>query len=226
LREASTPVLVFDAYGTLFDVHSAVARHRDRIGPHADRLSELWRSKQLEYSFVRTLAGAPFRDFEALTAEALDHALARHGIVAPDLRAELLAAYSRLDPFPEVPGFLAELRRGGARLAILSNGSEAMLARALAASNLDGAFDAVLSADRLRQFKTSPQVYALVPKIFGCLPDDVTFHSSNRWDIAGACLAGFRTVWVNRAGAAEEYPDCPPTRQVRSLAEAVPGAAA
>jgi 2-haloacid dehalogenase len=219
-------VYAFDAYGTLFDVHSAVRRLADRIGPEAAALSELWRAKQLEYSWVRTLAGAPFRDFEALTRDALDHALARFPPEDGTVRDGLLAAYERLDAFPEVASALYALRRRGGRTAILSNGSSAVLARGLDASGLAQLIDLTLSVDAARRFKTAPEAYSLVTAAFGCAPSEVSFYSSNRWDIAGAAMARFRTVWINRQGAPEEYPDCPPDRVVRSLEELGPDDAA
>jgi len=210
---------VFDAYGTLFDVHSAVARHHGRIGPEAARLSELWRLKQLEYSWVRTLAGAPYLDFRALTEQALDVALSRHPVADAAVRSDLLSAYERLDPYPDVAPALARLRAAGARLAILSNGSRAMLASALEAGGLREAFDAVISVDEIGRYKADQAVYALVGERFGIAAGETSFQSSNRWDIAGAHLAGFRTVWVNRVGAPDEYVDQPPDRVVGSLAE-------
>jgi 2-haloacid dehalogenase len=216
---AMDDVFVFDAYGTLFDVHSAVARHRDRIGPGAERLSELWRVKQLEYSWVRSLAGAPFRDFADLTAAALDIALSRIHLADPALREELLAAYEALDAYPEVAEVLRRLRAAGKRLAILSNGSPAMLERATASAGLAGLFDAVLSVSAVERFKTAPEAYDLAVRTFGVVPAAISYQSSNCWDIAGARLAGFRTVWVNRAGAPDEYPDLPADRVVRSLSE-------
>lgn len=212
-----TTAYVFDAYGTLFDVHSAVARHRARLGPEADRLSELWRSKQLEYTWTRSLCGA-YRDFAALTAEALDFAAARCGGVDRDLRADLLAAYQKLDAYSDVGPTLQALRARGAKLAILSNGTPAMLEAAVASARLDGLFDAVLSVDELRVFKTAPGAYALVEAHMGAKPADVSFQSSNRWDIAGAVRFGFRAVWVNRTGMPDEYPDLPPARVLPSLA--------
>src|SRR5262245_41432273 len=135
---------VFDAYGTLFDVHSAVARLAARIGPDAQSFSELWRTKQLEYSWVRTLMSA-YRDFWQLTEEALDFALAKFPHIDRGLRPELLDAYRTLQPFPEVPAVLAELKQRGVRLAILSNGSPAMLAAALLSAELDRLIDDVIS---------------------------------------------------------------------------------
>ena len=147
---------VFDAYGTLFDVHSAVARLAGRIGPEAAAFSELWRGKQLEYAWVRTLMGA-YRDFWQLTADALDFALARFPSVNRGLRPELLDAYSTLDAFPEVAAVLDGLKQGGARLAILSNGSPDMLATAVSSAGLDGSFDRIIFGGRNRYLQDAPR---------------------------------------------------------------------
>jgi len=207
---------VFDAYGTLFDVHSAVARHAGEIGPEAARLSELWRTKQLEYTWVRTLSGR-YRDFEALTADALDYAAARCGVISPALRAALLSAYAELNAFPDAAPTLDTLRQRGAATAILSNGTQAMLARAVASAGLADRLDAVLSVDPLKIYKTAPAAYALIEARFGIAPADVCFLSSNRWDIAGATAFGLRCVWVNRLGAPDEYSDLAPVAVVGSL---------
>jgi 2-haloacid dehalogenase len=210
---------VFDAYGTLLDVHSAVARHKERMGAAAELFSELWRAKQLEYSWVRTLAGAPYHDFHALTEEALDFAFAYFPQVDRGLRGDLLAAYERLAAFPEVAGLFQRLRRQGALIAILSNGAPGMLSAALSSCGLTPFIDATLSVDAVRQYKTAPDAYALVGERFGLPAGAVSFQSANCWDIVGARLAGFRTVWVNRRGAPEEYSDCPAERVIRTLDE-------
>ena len=209
-------VYVFDAYGTLFDVHSAVGRHRGAIGAQADRLSEIWRTKQLEYSWVRSLCGA-YRDFAVLTAEALDFAAARCGGISPALRNDLIAAYQCLDAYPEVRSTLMGLRDKGARLAILSNGTPRMLQAAIAGAGLADLFEAVLSVDDVGIFKTAPQAYELVKSHMGVTSDAVSFQSSNRWDVAGAVRFGFRAVWINRAGAPDEYRDLAPVAQLASL---------
>ncbi len=152
---------VFDAYGTLFDVHAAVRRHAGEIGPDASRLSEIWRAKQLEYSWVRTLAGA-YRDFWALTEEALDFAFAAVPSADPALRVRLLEAYRTLDCYPEVPAVLRTLKATGARVAILSNGSPDMLDAAVRSAAIDTLVDAVFSVDAVRRFKTAPEAYELV----------------------------------------------------------------
>ena len=214
------PVYVFDAYGTLFDVHAAVARHAGEIGPLAARLSELWRTKQLEYTWVRSLAGAPYFDFRELTAQALDTAAALStGTLAPALRAQLLGAYDRLDAYPDARPALEALKASGAKLAILSNGSPDMLASAVGAAGFEGLFDAVLSVDARKIFKTAPNVYSLATEQFGVAPAAISFQSSNRWDVAAATLAGFRAVWINRGGLPDEYPDMPPALVLRGLDE-------
>ncbi|HEY1735093.1 MAG TPA: haloacid dehalogenase type II [Methylovirgula sp.] len=209
-------VYVFDAYGTLFDVHSAVTRHRAAIGAEADRLSDLWRIKQLEYSWVRSLCDA-YRDFAALTEDALDFAAARYGGLSSALRSDLLAAYRKLDAYPEVGSTLAALRDRGARLAILSNGTGGMLADAVAAAGLGSLFEAILSVDEAKIFKTAPQAYALVERHMNVSRGEVCFVSSNRWDIAGAMRYGFSAVWINRAQMPDEYPDLAPIAQLSSL---------
>ncbi|WP_374546055.1 haloacid dehalogenase type II [Rhodoblastus sp.] len=212
------PLYVFDAYGTLFDVHSAVARHKALVGPQAERLSELWRTKQLEYTWTRSLMGA-YRDFDALTEEALDFAAARCGGLSPEAREKLLAAYETLDAFPDAAPALKMLRERGAKTVILSNGTARALARATASAGLQDLLDDSLSADALGRYKTAPEVYELVGARYGVTPDQVSFQSSNRWDVAGAARFGFRAIWVNRAGAPDEYRDLPPARVIASLAE-------
>lgn len=195
---------VFDAYGTLFDVHAAVRRHAARVGPHAQALSELWRAKQLEYSWVLTLMGA-YRDFWSLTEDALDFAFAKVPSADRALKADLLAAYWSLDCYPEVPRVLKALKASGARLAILSNGSPEMLASAVKSAALDNVIEEVFSVDLVKRFKTDPSVYDLVATGWRLYPKSVSFQSSNRWDIAGAAHFGFHTVWINRSGQPDEY---------------------
>jgi 2-haloacid dehalogenase len=210
---------VFDAYGTLFDVHSAVRRHVDAIGrERGGRLSDLWRQKQLEYSWIRALSGR-YRDFEATTAEALDFAVA---VVAPEcaaLKPALMDAYHRLDAYPEVAAILTSLKARGAHTAILSNGTPAMLASAIASAGLGALVDVTLSVDSVPTYKTDPRVYQLAVDALGVAPAGISFQSSNRWDVAGAVAFGFSAVWVNRAGSPDEYPDLAPAAVIRSLTE-------
>jgi 2-haloacid dehalogenase len=212
--------VVFDAYGTLFDVHSAVARHAAEVGPDAPRLSEIWRTKQLEYSWVLSLAARP-EPFLRLTERALDYALARCPDVDRSMRGPLLDAYRRLDAYPDVQAALASLRQAGRRTAILSNGDPAMLAAAVASAGLDGAFEAVLSVEAAGAFKTDPRTYALATASLGLSPHEIAFVSSNRWDIAGAAAFGFVCFWVNRANLPDEYPGLEPAVVLRDLNELV-----
>jgi 2-haloacid dehalogenase len=208
--------VVFDAYGTLFDVHSAVSRHAARVGPEAARLSELWRGKQLEYSWVLSLAGR-YEPFWTLTERALAHALARCPGVTRDVRPLLLDAYRSLDAYPEVPGVLAHLRARGLPTGILSNGDPGMLAAAVSSAGITGSLDHVISVEAAGVFKTDARTYALVPGAFGVPPEETLFVSSNRWDVAGAAAFGFMPLWVNRAGLPDEYPGLEPVAVVGDL---------
>jgi 2-haloacid dehalogenase len=196
-------ICVFDAYGTLFDFNSAVARHRTAIGPKADALSEMWRTKQIQYTWLRNSMGA-YAPFWQVTGEALDNCLATFGIADPSVREKLLGAYLELDPFPEVPAMLDKLLRAGKRLAILSNGNPEMLEPMVKASGLADRFEAILSVDSVGVFKVDPKVYALVETHCGVKPDKVCFLSSNCWDAHGAAQFGFHVVWVNRASAPDD----------------------
>ena len=207
---------VFDAYGTLLDVHAAVSRYRDAAGPDADRFSEIWRLKQLEYAWLLSAAGH-YVDFWTLTARALDHAFARCPSVDRALRPALLDCYFKLDAFPDAREALAALKAKELKTAILSNGSPAMLGAAVENAKLGGDLDAVFSVDAIRLYKPRAEVYALVTAAFAVAPADVAFVSSNRWDVMGATAFGFRCVWVNRANMPEEYPEFAPVKVVREL---------
>jgi 2-haloacid dehalogenase len=209
-------VFVFDAYGTLLDVHAAIGRYRAEAGPEADRLSEIWRSKQLEYSWTLTLAGHD-QDFWTLTQRALDFSLARVPSVDRTLRTKLLDAYFSLDAYGDAKTTLRALRAKGHKTAILSNGSPDMLNGAVDAAGIAGDLDAVLSVDALKMFKPRPEVYALVTDRFTCAPGDVTFVSSNRWDVMGATAFGFGAYWINRGNMPDEYPDFAPRQILRDL---------
>ena len=209
-------LFVFDAYGTLFDVHAAIGRHRAAAGADADRFSEIWRTKQLEYTWTYTLAGR-YADFWTLTEAALDHAFARVPSVDKALRSKLLDAYMTLDAFPDARDALRDPKARGERTAILSNGSPKMLAAAVRAARLDDVLDAVLSVDAIRTYKPRPEVYGLVTDAFAVKPADVVFVSSNRWDVMGAAQFGFCTVWVNRANLPDEYAGLPATAIANDL---------
>jgi 2-haloacid dehalogenase len=212
----SLPAFVFDAYGTLFDVHAAIGRYRAAIGADADRLSDLWRTKQLEYTWTLTLAGR-YEDFWTLTERALDFVLARFPTVDRTLKPQLMDAYRTLDAFADARTVLRALKDRGHATAILSNGSPAMLSAAVDAAKLGPDLDAVLSVDTVRMFKPRPEVYRLVTDHLGVAPADVMFVSSNRWDVMGARAVGFRAAWVNRAKMPDEYADLAPAKVLTDL---------
>jgi 2-haloacid dehalogenase len=195
---------VFDAYGTLLDVHAAVARHTARLGEKAAPLSALWRSKQLEASWILSAAGA-YEDFWSITDRALGHAMRAHGVDDPALRADLLSAYRELGAYSDAAPALSALRGDGLATAILSNGTPEMLAAAVEAGALGPLLDAVLSVHGLRRYKPDGRVYALATERFGCQPHEIAFVSSNAWDAYGAARFGFRVFWINRSGGPIEY---------------------
>lgn len=186
---------VFDAYGTLFDVHSVIEAGR-AITTDPQTLSNLWRQKQLEYTWLRSLMGR-YEDFWAVTEHALRFALRRLGIPAQDAQiATLMEAYLSLACFPEVKAALTRL--AGAPLGILSNGSPRMLEAAVRSTGLGALFQHVLSVDAVKTYKPSPKVYELGPRAFGVAAGEMLFVSSNAWDVAGAKASGYRTCWCNR----------------------------
>ncbi len=209
-------IYVFDAYGTLFDVHAAIARHRLQAGVDAERMSAVWRAKQLEYSWTLTLAGH-YTDFWVLTERALDYALAVTPSVDKTLKSKLLDAYFQLDAFPDARDVLRILKAKGHKTGILSNGSPEMLKAAVDAANIGRDLDAVLSVDVLKMFKPRPEIYGLVTNHFECAAGDVTFISSNRWDVMAGVSVGFRSFWINRTKLPDEYPDFQPVQTLSDL---------
>ena len=198
----TSKAVLFDAFGTLFDVRGVDGLCTSLVGDAGPALSASWREAQLRYSWLASLMDA-WEPFDAITSRALDYAAASHGVaLAPEARAELLAAYDALPLFPEVAGALAAL--AGRTLAVLSNGSPPMLAGVLDAAGIREHFAHVFSASQARVFKPSPRVYALATRALGARPEACTFVSSNAWDIAGAGAFGFRTVYLNRSGRPQE----------------------
>ncbi|HEX3347473.1 MAG TPA: haloacid dehalogenase type II [Acetobacteraceae bacterium] len=203
---ASVDVAVFDAYGTLLDLNSAVARHAERVGPDWERLNTDWRTKQTEYIWVRSLAGpAQHRDFAVLTEESLRYVAKRHGIEDQALIADLHGAYGDLAAYSDAAPMLRELRERGIGRAILSNGTPAMLDQNVRAAGLTGLLDDLLSVEAVGVYKPDPRVYRLVTERYKVQPQRVAFLSSNPWDAFGAMCFGFRVFWVNRRGLPVEY---------------------
>jgi len=205
---------LFDAYGTLFDVHSVIEAGRV-ITSDPQALSALWRQKQLEYTWLRSLMDS-YVDFWEVTQAALSFAFRRLGLQpSPAQATELMEAYLSLATFPDVPPALERL--GGVPLGILSNGSPRMLEAAVRSSGLEGIFAHVLSVDAVRVYKPSPRVYELGPRAFGLAAREILFVSSNAWDIAGAAAFGYRTCWCNRQGTPMEDLGFTPDHEVERL---------
>ena len=212
---------VFDAYGTLFDVHSAVGKHRERLGDLADQVSAVWRTKQLEYTWLRSLMGH-HADFWQVTQDALDYAFDMHSLQDADLRKDLIEAYLKLDCYPEVPGALAELKNRGFEIAILSNGTPIMLEAAVNNSGLEELIPKIFSVERVGIFKPDPRVYQIAADELNVKPGDIVFQSSNAWDAAGAASFGFKVAWINRFGQSPERLPGRPDVEIKDLTE-LPG---
>lgn len=209
---------VFDAYGTLFDFASAAQRCRDVLGEKTTPLTALWRDKQLQYTWLRSLQGQ-HADFWQVTGEALDYALDTLGIADPGLRNRLMELYLTLDTFPEVPEVLRRLKAAGLRTAILSNGSPRMLEAAVGNAGIAGLLDAVLSVEAAGVYKTHPKVYQLAIDRLGVPAKEISFQSSNAWDAYAASAFGMRVVWCNRYGQRPERLPGAPDRVVRDLSD-------
>ena len=209
---------VFDAYGTLFDVNSAAAHAKDELGEKWLPLADSWRTKQLQYTWLRSLMGR-HADFWQVTGDALDFTLETLGLTDSALRARLMSLYLALEPFPEVSDVLRRLKSAGLRTAILSNGTPQMLDAVVSAAKLDASFDAVLSVEAVGVFKPHPRVYQLACDRLQLEPAAIAFQSSNAWDAHAASAFGMRVVWCNRYRQRRERLPGTPDREVTSLAE-------
>lgn len=190
---------VFDAYGTLFNVHAPVGQVASSLGDKADDVSRMWRDKQLQYTWLRSLMGA-HADFRTVTADALDYALSANGISDPDLRSKLLDLYMTLDAYPDARRCLEALKSGGFSTAILSNGSPEMLEAATKSAGLDSHLDHVLSIEAIGIYKPDQRVYQLAVDAIGVAPHEICFVSMNPWDASGAGFFGFQVARLNRLG--------------------------
>lgn len=215
---AGVQACVFDAYGTLFDFASAARSCRDVLGEAIDKLTALWRDKQLQYTWLRAVQGR-HADFWQVTSDALDFALETLALDKPGLRDRLMNLYLTLEPFPEVPEVLRQLKTASLRTAILSNGSPMMLDAVVRGSGLSPLVDAVLSVESVSVYKPHPKVYQLAVDRLGIPAAAMAFQSSNAWDAYAASAFGMQVVWCNRYGQRPERLPGKPDRMVRSLAE-------
>ena len=209
---------VFDAYGTLFDFAAAARKCRDVLGDDIDKLTVLWRDKQLQYTWLRAIQ-EQHADFWQVTGDALDFSLETLAVDKPDLRERLMTLYLTLDPFAEVPDVLRRLKAAGMRTAILSNGSPKMLDAVVRAAKLNTLLDAVLSVEAVGVYKPHPKVYQLAIDCLGVPASAISFQSSNAWDAYAASAFGMKVVWCNRYRQRPERLPGAPDREVQSLAE-------
>lgn len=209
---------VFDAYGTLFDFNSAVGRHRERLGSVADQVSALWRTKQLEYTWLRSLMGR-HAEFWQVTQDALDYTLDSFAITDRNLRNDIINTYLELDCYPDVKGALKTLKAGGLQLVILSNGTPAMLEAAVKSSGLRDLIDRILSIEEVGIYKPDPRVYRLATDRLSLEAGQIVFLSANAWDAVGAANIGLRVAWINRFGQRRERLPSQPDAEIKSLAD-------
>lgn len=211
--------IIFDAYGTLFDVYSIAALAEKRFPGQGDALAALWRDKQIEYTRLRTMCSM-YKPFWEVTQDALVFSCKKLGLALDfDAQHALMAQYAKLPPFPENLSVLEQLRVQGFKLAILSNGNPQMLEAVVKAAGLQATFQHLLSVDSVRKFKTAPEAYQLGTDMFGIPAKNILFVSSNCWDVCGAAWFGYTTFWVNRAGAPLEELGVAPHAEGRSLTD-------
>ena len=216
LKLPNIKACVFDAYGTLFDVNSAARAAQDSLGEKWQPLAELWRTKQLQYTWLRSLTGH-HADFWQVTGDALDFALATLHLENTALRERLMNLYLTLDAYPEVPETLKRLKSAGMKLAILSNGTPAMLAAASANAGIGNLLDAILSVEQAGIFKPHPSAYQLACERLNLPAANLCFVSSNGWDAYSAKAFGFRVLWCNRLGQISERIPQTPDAQIATL---------
>jgi 2-haloacid dehalogenase len=219
MTEPTPKAVLFDAYGTLFDVYSVTRIAENMFPGRGEKLVLLWRDRQIEYSRLLTMSNQ-YASFWDLTCASLRYALLRFELpIDPAGEAKLLAQYRTLKPFPENRAVLAKLKQRGITAGILSNGDPPMLEAAVQSAGFADLLNPVLSADTVKRFKTDPAAYALGPKALKLPAKDILFVSSNCWDAIGATWFGYTTLWVNRHGAPLEQLGIEPTRTGASLRE-------
>ena len=209
-RPSQWDAVVFDAYGTLFDVHSVMSAAEQMFPGHGEALSRLWRTKQLEYSWLRAMSGR-YKPFWEITRDALRFSAARLALPLDDAGANrLMGQYASLSAFPENLQVLRSLHAAGLPLAILSNGNREMIEVSVRSAGMQGLFVHLLSSEQVGTFKTMAAVYDLVPQAFACQPARVLFVSSNCWDAIAARWYGFTSFWINRDQAPLDCLDTEP----------------
>ena len=211
--------IIFDAYGTLFDVNSAAEKCKDKIGDKWEPFANFWRTTQLEYTWLRSLMKR-HKDFWQITEDSLDKSMKAFNI-DPKMKDELLNLYKVLSPFQEVPETLKTLKEKNFKLAILSNGTPSLLNQLVKSNNLDNLFDDLFSIEEVKIYKPDPKVYDLPIKKYEIKKNEVAFLSANTWDVSGAGNYGYNAIWVNRNNNIFDYLDYKPNNQIKNLSELI-----
>ena len=213
----NTKAIVFDAYGTLFDVNSAAEKCKDKIGGKWETFANYWRTTQLEYTWLRSLMKR-HKDFWQITEDSLDKSMLTFKI-DKSMRNELLNLYKELSTFPEVKSVLEELKKKPIKLAILSNGTPSLLSNLVKNSNLENLFDDVFSIEEVKIYKPDPKVYDIPINKYKVQKEEITFLSANTWDISGGGNYGYNAIWVNRKNNVFDKLDYTPKYEVKNLKE-------
>ena len=213
----NTKALIFDAYGTLFDVNSAADKCKDKIGEDWENFANFWRTTQLEYTWLRSLMRR-HRDFWKITEDSLDKSMKVFG-VDKNMKNELLNLYKVLSPYPEVKNVLESLKEQNFKLAILSNGTPALLNELVTSNNLNNLFDDLFSVEEVKVFKPDSKVYEIPTKKYNIKANQITFLSANTWDVSGGGNYGYNSVWVNRNKSKFDLLDYQPKNEVSNLTQ-------
>lgn len=213
----NTKALVFDAYGTLFDVNSAANKCKEKIGEDWEKFANFWRTTQLEYTWLRSLMGR-HRDFWKITEDSLEKSMQVFG-VDKNMKNELLNLYKVLSPYPEVKNVLETLKDQNFKLAILSNGTPSLLNELVSSNDLNNLFDDLFSVEEVKVFKPASKVYEIPTKKYNIKASQITFLSANTWDVSGAGNFGYNSVWVNRNKSKFDLLDYQPKNEVSNLTQ-------
>ena len=211
--------IIFDAYGTLFDVNSAAEKCKDKIGEKWERFANFWRTTQLEYTWLRSLMNR-HKDFWQITEDSLDKSMKVFDI-DPSMRNELLNLYKILSPYREVPGTLKALKEKKFKLAILSNGTPSLLDQLVKSNHLDNLFDDLFSIEQVGIYKPSSRVYDMPIKKYNISKSEVAFLSANTWDVSGGGNYGYQSIWVNRNNNIFDNLDFKPKYQIKDLSKLI-----
>ena len=209
--------LVFDAYGTLFDVNSAANKCKEKIGEDWEKFANFWRTTQLEYTWLRSLMGR-HRDFWKITEDSLEKSMQVFG-VDKNMKNELLNLYKVLSPYPEVKNVLETLKDQNFKLAILSNGTPSLLNELVTSNNLNNLFDDLFSVEEVKIFKPVSKVYEIPTKKYNIKASQITFLSANTWDVSGGGNFGYNSVWVNRNKSKFDLLDYQPKNEISNLTQ-------